>query len=99
VGPDAARTRLLIDIAITRVIPRTGVIVPCDSIEAKKADDCNGKNKFANIYSSAREKTPIITTEDTPFEIGKAQEFFRSANPKVGSLHAGDSCTMQFLHQ
>jgi transketolase len=38
----------------------------------------------------AREKTPIITTEDTPFEIGKAQIFYRPTAPvKVGIIACG----------
>jgi transketolase len=89
VGPDGGTHQAIEDIAITRVIPRMVVIVPCDSIEAKKATIAMAKTNSPTYIRLAREKTPIITTEDTPFEIGKAQEFFRSANPKVGIIACG----------
>ena len=37
VGPDGGTHQAIEDIAITRVIPRMTVLVPCASIEAKKA--------------------------------------------------------------
>lgn len=89
VGPDGGTHQAIEDIAITRVMPRMVVITPCDSIEAKKATLAMAKTNSPTYIRLAREKTPIITTEDTPFEIGKAQEFFRSANPKVGIVACG----------
>lgn len=90
VGPDGGTHQAIEDIAITRVIPRMVVITPCDSIEARKATIAMAKTNSPTYIRLAREKTPIITTEDTPFEIGKAQEFFRSiATPKVGIIACG----------
>lgn len=89
VGPDGGTHQAIEDIAITRVIPRMVVITPCDSIEAKKATIAMAKTNSPTYIRLAREKTPIITTEDTPFEIGKAQEFFRSENPKAGIIACG----------
>src|SRR3989344_432789 len=89
VGPDGGTHQAIEDIAITRVIPNIVVITPCDSIEADKATIAMAKTNSPTYIRLAREKTPIITTEDTPFEIGKAQEFFRSANPKVGIIACG----------
>lgn len=80
VGPDGGTHQAVEDIAITRVIPKMTVIVPCDSIEAKKATIAAAKTNTPVYIRLAREKTPIITTEDTSFEIGKAQIFFE---PKV----------------
>jgi len=37
----------------------------------------------------AREKTPIMTTEETPFEIGKAQYFYKSEKIDVGIIAIG----------
>ena len=73
VGPDGGSHQALEDIALTRVIPRMTVISPCDAIEAKKATIAAAKFKGPVYIRLAREKTPIITTEETPFEIGKAQ--------------------------
>lgn len=90
VGPDGGTHQAVEDIALTRVIPRMVVITPCDSIEARKATIAMAKTNSPTYIRLAREKTPIITTEDTPFEIGKAQEFFRSAMvPKVGIIACG----------
>ena len=81
VGPDGGTHQAVEDIAITRVIPRMTVIVPCDSIEAKKATLAAAKMVGPVYIRLAREATPIMTTEETPFAIGKAQNFFR---PKDG---------------
>lgn len=78
VGPDGGTHQAIEDIAITRVIPRMTVIVPCDAIEAKKATLAAAKMVGPVYIRLAREGTPIMTTEETPFAIGKAQEFFRS---------------------
>lgn len=91
VGPDGGTHQAVEDIAITRVIPRMVVITPCDSIEARKATIAMAKTTSPTYIRLAREKTPIITTEDTPFEIGKAQIFSRpqSAPVKVGIIACG----------
>ncbi len=78
VGPDGGSHQALEDIAITRVLPRMVVISPCDAIEAKKATMAAAKTADPTYIRLAREKTPIITTEDTPFEIGKAAIVFRT---------------------
>ncbi|MCR4323173.1 MAG: transketolase family protein [Candidatus Azambacteria bacterium] len=77
VGPDGGTHQAIEDIAITRVIPRMTVIVPCDALEAKKATIAAAKMIGPVYIRLAREATPIMTTEETPFEIGKAQYFFR----------------------
>ncbi len=78
VGPDGGSHQALEDIALTRVLPRMVVISPCDAIEARKATLAAAKTDQPTYIRLAREKTPIITTEETPFEIGKAQIIFRS---------------------
>ena len=76
VGPDGGTHQAIEDIAITRVIPRMVVLSPCDAIEARKATIAAAKNGTPVYIRLARDKTPIITTSATPFEIGKAQIFF-----------------------
>jgi transketolase len=75
VGPDGATHQMLEDIALTRVLPNMVVIAPCDSIEAEKATLAMAKDLRPNYLRLAREGTPIITTQDTPFEIGTAYIF------------------------
>jgi transketolase len=74
VGPDGGTHQAIEDIALMRVIPNMTVISPCDAIEAKKATLAvlEDSQKAPVYIRLAREKTPIITKEDTPFQIGKA---------------------------
>lgn len=72
VGPDGATHQALEDIALMRVLPRMIVVVPCDALEAQKATVAIASNGQPSYIRLGREKTPIITTTDTPFEIGKA---------------------------
>lgn len=76
VGPDGGTHQALEDISIMRVLPNMMVVTPCDSIEAKKATLALAKLKKPAYIRLAREKSPIITTVDTPFEIGKAQVLY-----------------------
>jgi len=72
VGPDGATHQMLEDIALMRVLPNMVVIVPGDSMEAEKATLAMARDGRPNYLRLAREATPIITTDRTPFEIGKA---------------------------
>lgn len=73
VGPDGATHQAIEDIAITRPIANMTVLVPCDMHEARKATMAAAKMTGPVYIRLAREKTPVFTTPDTPFEIGKAQ--------------------------
>ena len=77
VGPDGGTHQAIEDIALTRVIPRMTVLSPCDSLQAKKMTLALAQNPKLSYLRLAREKTPIITTDDTPLEIGKGQIFYR----------------------
>jgi transketolase len=72
VGPDGATHQMLEDIAIMRVLPNMVVVAPGDSIEAEKATKAVAENGKPSYLRLAREKTPIFSTEEAPFEIGKA---------------------------
>jgi transketolase len=96
VGPDGGSHQAIEDIAITRVIPNMVVISPCDAIEAKKATIACSKTKEPTYLRLAREKTPIITTIDTPFEIGKAQIVFI---PETGLAQVGIIATGALLYK
>ena len=75
VGPDGATHQALEDIGLMRMLPRMTVLVPCDAIEAKKATLAAASLPGPVYIRFGREKSPIITTEDTPFQIGKAEVF------------------------
>lgn len=74
-GPDGATHQMLEDIALMRVLPNNVVIVPCDSQEAYKATLALAADTRPGYIRLARDASPIITTEKTPFEIGKARVF------------------------
>ncbi len=73
VGPDGATHQMLEDIALMRVLPHMRVVVPCDSVEAEKATLALAASHGPAYIRLAREKTPVITTKDTPFDLNKAQ--------------------------
>ena len=72
VGADGATHQALEDIALMRALPRMVVVVPCDAVEAEKATVAVAFNGQPSYLRVGREKSPVITTVDTPFEIGKA---------------------------
>lgn len=72
VGPDGATHQMLEDIALMRSLPNMVVVVPCDKNEAFKATIALAADKRPGYLRLAREPVPIITSEQTPFEIGKA---------------------------
>lgn len=80
VGPDGATHQMLEDIALMRVLPNMTVVVPADSIEAKKATLALAKTDSPAYLRLAREKTAVITTQDSPFELGKAQVLMEGAD-------------------
>lgn len=89
VGPDGATHQATEDIAIMRVMPNMRVFVPCDAIEAKKATYAASKIWGPVYLRFAREKTPVFTTESTPFIPGKAEIFWESKKPEVLIIGCG----------
>ncbi len=73
VGPDGATHQALEDIAITRVLPNVTVVVPCDAMQARQATQAIAGIPGPCYLRLTREKTPIITTVEAPFEIGRAE--------------------------
>jgi transketolase len=89
VGPDGATHQALEDIALMRVQPNMTVIVPADSEEARKATLAIAKSGKPTYLRLARDKSPLFTTKETPFTIGKAQILFKSKNPQVAIVACG----------
>src|SRR3989344_5515073 len=89
VGPDGGTHQAIEDIAITRVIPRMTVIAPADALEAKRATMAIAKHEGPAYLRLAREKTPIITTEDSPFVIGQANVLIAPEKPTVTIIACG----------
>lgn len=72
VGPDGATHQMLEDIALMRVLPNMVVIAPGDAIEAEKATKLIAENGKPTYIRLARPKVPTFSTQESPFEIGKA---------------------------
>jgi transketolase len=73
VGPDGATHQALEDLFAMCGLPNMSVVVPCDSVETRKASDYLLLQHVGPKYIRfAREATPIVTTADTPFQFGKA---------------------------
>jgi transketolase len=89
VGPDGATHQATEDIAMMRVLPNMRVIVPCDAVEARKAT-LAASQIYGPIYLRfQREKTPIMTTDETPFIPGNAEIFWQSKKPEVLIIGCG----------
>lgn len=92
VGPDGATHQAIEDIAIMRPIANMMVFAPCDVHEAKKVTYAISKVYGPCYARYAREKTPVFTTEETPFEIGRAYTFWlemEGGKPDVAILACG----------
>ena len=91
VGADGGTHQAIEDIALARVIPNMIVISPCDAIEARKATVAAAGLGKPTYIRLAREATPVITTDDTPFEVGKAQLYYGEEKEKadVGIVATG----------
>ena len=78
VAQDGGTHQAIEDIAIMRVLPRMEVVVPCDMNQAKKATESIAKTSSPTYLRLEKQKTLAVTTEETPFEIGKAQSLFNT---------------------
>lgn len=87
-GPDGATHQATEDIAITRCWPDISVFVPCDIIEAKKATIAAAKTNIPVYLRFSRDKSPVITTEGTPFD-PTIKQFWIEENPQVTLFATG----------
>lgn len=89
VGPDGATHQMLEDIAIMRAMPNMIVISPCDVEEGRKATLAAAKAGKPVYMRFGREKTPMITTAETPFEMGKANVLMSHKAPYAALFATG----------
>lgn len=89
VGPDGATHQALEDMALMRAMPKFTVISACDAEEGRKATLAAAKLGKPVYMRFGREKTPMMTTAETPFEIGKAQMFWKGEKPQVAIFGTG----------
>lgn len=89
VGPDGATHQMVEDLAMMRVLPNMIVMNPCDAEEARKATVAAAKSGKPCYLRFGRANVPVMTTLETPFEIGKALPLFASESPKLAILSTG----------
>ena len=75
--------------ALMRVLPHMTVLYPCDAEEARKATIAAAKTGGPVYLRFAREKTPLMTTFESPFQIGKANVLWRGELPQVAIFATG----------
>mgnify|MGYP001614827317 FL=1 len=83
VGPDGATHQALEDIAIMRSLPNMIVVSPVDSLEARKATIAMARLPKPCYIRLSREKIPVVTTIQTPFEIGRAEVFYEGKDVAI----------------
>ena len=82
VGPDGATHQAIEDIALMRVMPNMVVIAPADEHEARKATLAAAQYEGPVYFRLGRSATPVVTTPESPFEIGKAEVLYRRNETK-----------------
>lgn len=89
VGPDGATHQMLEDIGMMRMLPNMTVLNPCDAEEARKAVVAAASTSGPVYIRFGRAATPVFTTPETPFSIGKALLLWDSEKPQVAILSTG----------
>lgn len=84
VGPDGATHQMLEDIALMRAMPNMIVISPCDAEEGRKATLAAAKEGKPVYLRFARDKSAVMTTVETPFQIGKANVLWKGLPAQAG---------------
>lgn len=71
-GEDGATHQIMEDIGLMRMLPNLTVINPCDYNQTKAATLAIAEHKGPVYLRFGRPSVPNFTSEDAPFEIGKA---------------------------
>ncbi len=88
-GPDGATHQSLEDIALMRSMANMRVLVPLDALEAQRATVAAAGVRGPVYIRLQREKTPVITTKDTPFQIGRAYPLWIPKTKRVDVVLIG----------
>lgn len=96
-GPDGATHQATEDIAITRVWPKIRVFVPCDALEGERATIAAASIVGPVYLRFTRDKTPLITTAETPFQEGKADTYWISDKPVASIFATGYMLSLALL--
>ncbi len=97
-GADGATHQALEDVALMRALPNMTVLTPCDSIEARRLTTQAALIPGPVYIRLQREKTPLLTSVQTPCVIGKSDVFWLPKTKKISVvLFAMGALTYQAL--
>ena len=96
-GPDGATHQMLEDIALMRVLPNMVVIVPGDSVEAEKATLAIANDSRPAYLRLARDDSLVLTTEKTPFTIGRAYVYSQGRDITIVSTGVMTGFVMKII--
>lgn len=88
-GLDGVTHQATEDIASVRAWPLIKIVVPCDTYEGFRATGAAADINGAFYLRFTRDKTPIITTDKTPFDIKKAQTYWSTNKPQATIFGTG----------
>jgi len=88
VGEDGATHQAIEDLALMRVLPGMTVVAPCDAVAARKAVFAVAALSGPVYLRLGRVPTPILTTDDTPFELGRANVMRQGDDVAIVSIGA-----------
>ena len=92
VGPDGATHQMTEDLAIMRALPNMIVMAPADVHEARKMTLAAARHVGPVYFRLGRSESPVVTTPETPFEIGKAEMMYtrnEAHSKKIGIVNTG----------
>ena len=72
IGGDGATHQAFEDLALMRMIPGMTIVTPCDAVQAYRATAAVAEFDGPVYFRLGRTATPIMTDQQTPLEIGKA---------------------------
>ncbi|MGH7911936.1 MAG: transketolase family protein [Candidatus Dormibacteraceae bacterium] len=85
VGQDGATHQALEDLAMVRVLPGVTVVAPCDFEQARLATLALAAHQGPAYIRFGREDTPVFTTAQTPFQLGRAQLFRNGSDVTIAA--------------
>ena len=88
IGGDGATHQGIEDVALMRLIPGMTVIVPCDANEAYQATMAAAEFEGPVYLRLGRIPTPVVSSMDTAFEIGKSVELREGSDVAVVAMGA-----------
>lgn len=84
-GEDGATHQMLEDLGMMRTLPHMTVVNPCDFVETRKATFAVAEHVGPCYLRMGRSGVPVITTEQTPFDIGKANVLMEGSEVSIAA--------------